>query len=32
MECWNCGSEMEEYVACELICTTCGMVRDCTDP
>ena len=30
--CWNCGGEMSEYVACELICTDCGFIRDCSDP
>jgi len=32
MSCWNCGGEMEKYVACELICENCGFVRDCSDP
>lgn len=32
MECWNCGGEMEEFIACELRCSSCGMIRDCSDP
>lgn len=32
MKCWNCGGEMEKYIACELICTDCGFIRDCSDP
>ena len=32
VECWNCGEEMIEYVACELKCMNCGFIRDCSDP
>lgn len=32
MECWNCGSEMREHVACEIVCDNCGFLRDCSDP
>gem|GEM_PF-581544 len=30
--CWNCGVQMADYVACELKCGNCGMIRDCSDP
>lgn len=32
MQCWNCGEEMTKFVACELKCFNCGMIRDCSDP
>ncbi len=32
MTCWNCSERMEKFVACELKCPNCGMIRDCSDP
>jgi hypothetical protein len=29
--CERCGERMEER-ACKIICTNCGLTRDCSDP
>jgi hypothetical protein len=29
--CERCGERMEER-QCKIICTNCGMMRDCSDP
>ena len=29
--CERCGSLMEEQ-KCKILCRTCGMMRDCSDP
>jgi len=30
-DCERCGERMEER-QCKIICTNCGMMRDCSDP
>jgi len=30
-QCERCGEQMEER-QCKIVCTNCGMTRDCSDP